>query len=912
MAVSANIQIGGNVEGNIVVGNHNFVVNTNHGTIVYKQAGPQVRLRQFSPKPPRPPRGFVNRSDELAKLESWITANEIVLLYAPDGMGKTSLLKQVANSKAAVAMPNGVILLESVDVDGQALGPTDIIQRLFDALFESNPALKVDSASARTYLSNTSPLILFDEVPLPATLLRALPDFFPQGAIIMSTDLPSSGEYQRLQVGPLPRNEAISLLANKADIQIEGETRETLDLLCAWLGDVSLAITICASVMRELNITPEAALQEFQQLSASAPKAGTELERIFTFAFSKLRPQEQKILSTAALTPGISMTPEWLDTALGGEPSAPFVERLKAMGLLFENSPRLRVPPGFLLSARRAAVIEEEAVLSSLAEYLLANAEKNLQNWEFFKDELGNLSGTLTWAIRTKNWGIATRLARVLDPYLSLHGLWDAWRETLDSVLSAAQQTGDQAAEAWALHQLGTREIGLGIREQALDYLRRALEIRRTLGDTVGMAYTQHNINLLIPPPSGPGGDKPKRPSPRSPRKVPAAGSNSLVLIAALGAVAAVVFVGLILLAILIGPRFFASPPPTVTQAPLVLPTEIISIQQTSTPTPEPATMTPTQPTATPIPTDTELVPLTPTAIGGSGWLAYVSDTSEIPKIVLMLIGIEKIEIGRDNSEAENNPAWNPNRDDFSLLAYDSSNSDASAIFTRHVNGTELVRLTDYSQNSYPTWSPDGQKIAFVSVQDGNADIYVIEANGLGEPIRLTTDPAWDADPAWSPDSKLIAFASNRDGGDGFQIYVMNADDGSKQTRLLNNRPIGTWNSFPDWSHDGSRIVFQSRDNSDDSFQIYVMSAFGEDKPVQLTFEGNNELAEWSPDDKLIAFTSNRDGNNEIYMMSADGSGQTNLTKDPANDNNPTWLQYPVEDDSCWLGCGSAPKKARH
>src|SRR5688500_10584067 len=88
------IQIGGNVDGNIVVGNNNFVVNTNHGTIVYKQAAAQVRLRDFAPQPPRAPRGFINRAAELQKLESWISANDMVLIHAPDGMGKSSLLRQ--------------------------------------------------------------------------------------------------------------------------------------------------------------------------------------------------------------------------------------------------------------------------------------------------------------------------------------------------------------------------------------------------------------------------------------------------------------------------------------------------------------------------------------------------------------------------------------------------------------------------------------------------------------------------------------------------------------------------------------------------------------------------------------------------------------------------------------------------
>ena len=227
------IHVDGNVAGNIVVGDHNFVVNTNYGTIVNRQAGPQVSRREFAPQPPRAPRGFVNRNAELAKLETWISANEIALLYATDGMGKSALLKQAANSAAARAMPDGVVLLESVDADGQALGPDDIIQSLFDALFESNPPLKVDAVSARTYLSNTRPLILMDEVGLSPALQRILPDLFPKGAILLAADVPISADFQRLPLGPLPRAESIALLAARAELVLDDSNRAALDKLCA-------------------------------------------------------------------------------------------------------------------------------------------------------------------------------------------------------------------------------------------------------------------------------------------------------------------------------------------------------------------------------------------------------------------------------------------------------------------------------------------------------------------------------------------------------------------------------------------------------------------------------------------------------------------------------------------------------
>ena len=95
--------------------------------------------------------------------------------------------------------------------------------------------------------------------------------------------------------------------------------------------------------------------------------------------------------------------------------------------------------------------------------------------------------------------------------------------------------------------------------------------------------------------------------------------------------------------------------------------------------------------------------------------------------------------------------------------------------------------------------------------------------------------------------------------------------------------------SYPSPSPRGDEIAFSS--NRTGEYQIYVTSADGT-KLTQLTHDrGGNVTPSWSPDGKLIAFTSTekRDGNAEIYIMNADGSNQRRLTHDPADDSHPHW-----------------------
>lgn len=202
-------------------------------------------------------------------------------------------------------------------------------------------------------------------------------------------------------------------------------------------------------------------------------------------------------------------------------------------------------------------------------------------------------------------------------------------------------------------------------------------------------------------------------------------------------------------------------------------------------------------------------------------------------------------------------------------------------LFTMNANGSNVINLTNSpTDDERPSYSTDGQKIAFTRTVGGNADIYTINANGSGLQ-RLTTDPADDNGAQWSPDGTKIVFRSIHN--DNIDIYVMNAD-GTGQTRLTTN---ASSENGPDWSPDGQKLAFVSTRTGNGD--IFIMNSDGSEQ-IQLTTNPANDIAPaWSPDGSRIAFRSDRSGAADVYVMQSNGQGTVNLSNHPAEDRDPAW-----------------------
>ena len=186
------------------------------------------------------------------------------------------------------------------------------------------------------------------------------------------------------------------------------------------------------------------------------------------------------------------------------------------------------------------------------------------------------------------------------------------------------------------------------------------------------------------------------------------------------------------------------------------------------------------------------------------------------------------------SSRLDQDPQYSP---DGNRIAFISTRSDGYEIWKCDSDGSNPVQLTSLGApaTNLPRWAPDGKSIAFSSDAEGHFDVYVVDAEG-GAPRRLTSDPSYEAGPAWSRNGEWIYFFSNRNGDD--QNFKMPAGGGPVQVVTAGEGPRME-------SPDGSQFYFVRSPN----YSVWRMPVEGgseEDAELVLesTHEGSYEVVE--------------------------------------------------------------------
>ena len=223
-------------------------------------------------------------------------------------------------------------------------------------------------------------------------------------------------------------------------------------------------------------------------------------------------------------------------------------------------------------------------------------------------------------------------------------------------------------------------------------------------------------------------------------------------------------------------------------------------------------------------------------------------------------------------------PAWSP---DGAKLAYVSFESGQAEIFTHNIRtGVRKSRSRSKGLNGSPAWSPDGKKLAMTLSKDGNPDVYVLNLKD-NKLQRITNHWSIDTEAVWMPDGKSIIYTSSRSGKP--QLYRQSVAGNSKPERLTYE---GRYNASASVSADGKSIAYVHGEGK--VYRIAVLELATKSSRV-LTDGPLDESPVYAPNNSMILFASQEEHQAVLAAVSVDGRQKQRLAFSDGEVREPSW-----------------------
>jgi hypothetical protein len=264
------------------------------------------------------------------------------------------------------------------------------------------------------------------------------------------------------------------------------------------------------------------------------------------------------------------------------------------------------------------------------------------------------------------------------------------------------------------------------------------------------------------------------------------------------------------------------------------------------------------------------------TTLDTSGQIAFTSSRTGNKEIWVMSgSGANPRQVTNNPGADDFQPAWSPDGSQITYVVGTEATQNQD-IWVVNTDGSGARKLSESSAAEWePAWSPDGSRIAFVSDREGDADIFIRNADGSGEDFNLTAYAPDSAQysPAWSPDGTRIAYISTENGSPS--LWVMTVD-GSERNQLHTGGIL----NYPNWTPDSARIVFQA------SSGLSIINSDGQNyQPLWGTYQGTHPTV--SPNGSTVAYES---AEGDIIIADLGDNESRNLTNSPGSvDQDPDW-----------------------